>query len=826
MAFLDYFSIDYANKIIRHTSGTSIYTTQTMYSELQDLFDALNQMDDQVPLSAQTPTQFTMINEWFIDSASLQYIRGGALQTSGWSGKIVAISYNASCAGTMFEANDRGETITGTTTGDTGKILGWDERYGSEIGVVYIRPDDAGDLFDNNGEAWTVSNSVAAGNFTATFHSAGGATGENVWSQYQTLGTLHAQVVGTPDTKIYALQDTSAVGGSLGPIPEHASATETNTALGSFGQIDILVPTREVGKTIDNGRVQFFARKEGTLYDNFEASSVGGNSVIAFATATDINNTDGTRLLNCSAGDAAFTLGEVITQSGLVKGYIRAINGTQADPDLDIMQLGNLNVTTGAIQGVSSGANATVDTVSSIGAAVAPQSDVTINFGRISRDLNNGAGAKNYSIEIDASGELIEDVYEVLQYRMRRGETTDIDLGANLGIPGQEYKGIEVRLDYNTATGNAVVGEVITGGTSLAKGIIASATASGATGYVMVTALNGTFQTAEQITTATLTAANCTAVTSVQSPKAAPFGTFAGGKFFGARGVYVTNIATADTQNFSLVDDDNATQNPPNTVPVTITSLVAGDAVFVAQRDTNGTVLKLPSQTAVGGDLKHSTFNLAANTVGATSLVIADDGNGNTAIQLDNPDGLNTLRAAVRVLDTGLAVEDRYRYSSFSGATFTLTAVTNATGALAATSDSTTMVGSGTAWNTGGEPVLVGDIVRNITAGGISYVSAVNSDTNLSIFPPIAGQASGDSFEINRLVRSYATDDDAYVPFLDRIAVSTAETNNIIQSSGISVLIRVRDSGATPIIPYEATGTIGSTGLSSPAIRTVDSNAT
>jgi len=832
MAFLDDFTIDYNNKTVRHTSGTALYTTQTMYSELQDLFDALNQMDDQVPMSAQTPTQFTMLNGWFIDPDSLEYINDGSIQTSGWTGNVVcAISYDATGAGTMFESDDIGETITGGTTGDTGTILWWDERYGTELGVVYIRPDDpATDLFDNATETWTVSNSVAGGNFTGTFDSAGAASGENVWTQFETLGTIHAQVAGTADTKLYALQDRTAIGLSLGPLPEHASATESNAALGSFGQINVLVMTREMDKTIDSGRVQFFARKEGTLYDNFEASSIGGNAVIAFATSTDINNIDGTRRLVCDgtpASTGAFVVGEALTVSGKgVVGYVRAVSGSNPTITLDIMQLGDLDVATNdPIVGVTSTATMEASTVSSINAATAPQSDITITFGRVSRDLNNGAGAQNYSVEIDCSNELIQDVYEVLQYRMRRGQSADIDAGASLAVPGEEYKGIEVKLDYDTATGNASVGEVVTGGNSGATGIVASATASGATGYLMVTALNGTFQTSEQVTTTGLTAANCNTVTSIQSPKAAPFGTFAGGVFFGARGVWPANVNSTDAQNFSLIDDDNGTQVPPNTVQVTITDLAVGDSVFVAQRDSSGDVLKLPTQIAVGTDNKHATFNMAANSAGATTLVITDDGESNTSIQLDLPDGADPSRASIRVIDTGLALEDRYRYSSYTAATFTLTAVTDSSGTLAAGGDTDTMIGTSTSWSAGGEPVLVGDIVRNTTDGEVGYVTAVVSDTELTTTTMTNSWASKD-YEINRLVRAYGTDDDAYVPYLDRVATATTEANDIIQSTDIAVLIRVRDSGATPIVPFEGTNTIGSTGLSAPATRTTDGNAT
>ncbi len=490
------------------------------------------------------------------------------------------------------------------------------------------------------------------------------------------------------------------------------------------------------------------------------------------------------------------------------------------------MQLGHLDLEVAdVLLGQSSSAAATVATITNINAAVAPQSDVTITFARISRDLLNGHGSVDYSIEIDCSLELIKDAYEVLQYRMRRGVTADIDSGAGLVIQGQFYKGIEVRLDYNSATGNAVVGEVITGGSSGATGKVASATASGATGYLMVTRLDGTFQTSEQITTPTLTAANCTTVTAISSPKSAAFGAFAGGKLFGARGVYVKSMATADKQNYTLIDDAGATQAPPNTVGVTVGGLVAGDSVAVFQVDSVGAVLKLPTQTPVGAEHKHATFNLATgNDLGDLDIVITDDGDGHASIQLDVADGKDTNRAAIRVIDTGLALEDRYRFSSFTAATFTLTVVTNSAGSLTTGTTESLMKNSGANW-LGAEPVLVGDIVRNLIHAGISYVTAVTA-TELTISPPITGQVSGDTYEINRLVRAYGADDDAYVPYLDRVADAASESNDIVQTTTISVIVRVRESAGAPIVPFESTGSIGTTGLSATATRTTDPNAT
>jgi hypothetical protein len=80
MAISDDFSINYSTKKISHVSGSTRYTVNALYSWLMDLFDDASQMDDTVPMSAQTPTEYTLINGWTFDSDSdLGYLYGGSI---------------------------------------------------------------------------------------------------------------------------------------------------------------------------------------------------------------------------------------------------------------------------------------------------------------------------------------------------------------------------------------------------------------------------------------------------------------------------------------------------------------------------------------------------------------------------------------------------------------------------------------------------------------------------------------------------------------------------------------------------------------------------
>lgn len=79
MAIADDWTLNYTTKTITHTTGTTIYTALALYSWLMDVFDDASQMDDDVPMSAQTPTEFTLINGWSIPAASYPFLKSGAI---------------------------------------------------------------------------------------------------------------------------------------------------------------------------------------------------------------------------------------------------------------------------------------------------------------------------------------------------------------------------------------------------------------------------------------------------------------------------------------------------------------------------------------------------------------------------------------------------------------------------------------------------------------------------------------------------------------------------------------------------------------------------
>src|SRR3989338_4251098 len=84
-----YYSAENRQKRIEWVSGSC--TVNKLYSALQNLFDELGQMDDGVPMSAQTPTEYTIgiidagdKDPWFIDRTTVEKLTGGALKTASW----------------------------------------------------------------------------------------------------------------------------------------------------------------------------------------------------------------------------------------------------------------------------------------------------------------------------------------------------------------------------------------------------------------------------------------------------------------------------------------------------------------------------------------------------------------------------------------------------------------------------------------------------------------------------------------------------------------------------------------------------------------------
>jgi hypothetical protein len=141
--------------------------------------------------------------------------------------------------------------------------------------------------------------------------------------------------------------------------------------------------------------------------------------------------------------------------------------------------------------------------------------------------------------------------------------------------------------------------------------------------------------------------------------KAAPLGSFAGGTFFGARGIWIENMDGADSEKYQLIDSAGTTRNPPAQAPITVGGILwdngVGDRVLVAKSTGQGLTSINKTQFVVSGTISS----------GDDKVYIT------TSFPADTP-----ASGVIRVLDTGVS-EERYTFSAWGANRVFLDSVTS-----------------------------------------------------------------------------------------------------------------------------------------------------
>lgn len=573
----DDFTIDYVNKRIYHSSGTAIYTVNALYSYLMDTFDELAQMDDPIPMTAQTPTEYTLVNGWFMDDDSFKYLKGGAIKTDGYLNEIQILTLQSS-GYTNAVAGDIGKTVKDDGA-DTGALLAynntsrkWWIRYSSTIA---------------SGSAMTISGGTGAG--TAAANS---TTGENLYANIYTLGSIEED----DNQQIYIEQNGARIFSGSEWWPESGSGTR---------HIDVLIKVKEAGTEIDGAQITVFLRHypstgNADLYDHFGIDlTSGGRNAVPLATSPDLNNTSTHAVVS---GYSDITI-------AFVNGTINYSSISGSFTNLETVTGGTSGATALFVKQTTTSGSGTMTLANIVGTFQSGETITGGTSGKTATTSSTVTGAYytgkaftqgteyNYSVIINCATRPLAQVYEYLKYVTRIGSTFTM---------------------YPTAT---QTGGAITWSTKQ--------------GQLYIRAHEDLQNTP----------------TNVFSPvKASPFGTFAGGKFFGAQGVWVENMASSDIQSFQLIDTTGTTRTPPNQQSITISNLQSGDRVSVF-RTTSGTTINKAMYTAASG-----------NNSGNSTFVV------NETIAADTPTS-GSIRI-VDTTDTSSTREVRYTYTSWSGSTF------------------------------------------------------------------------------------------------------------------------------------------------------------
>jgi hypothetical protein len=742
---------------------------------MADLLDVAPQGDDATAMTAETPVEYTIglidtndADPWYISYDCVEHLTGGALRTSGWThtdgSATGVIIVPVTAASNNITTSEYGLDISGATTGN-GTLLEILSDGGTNDYLV-IRPDTnaAGDNFTTNAQT------ITCNALTAPQAQAGSNSGEQVWANAYNVTPIDA------DTHVYMYQ------GLAGDATRAriASLNDETQDWWSEGAFDRCLPIKDITSstlaTIDLGYITVFARKGNTLYDSFEiltSTTSGGRNPVPLSASADGNNTTGYWSTTLTGGSGNFSVGdEIQDDSTLARGIITQIDNPGATATLHFYTIGDpqLSFDGGAISnnddtGAATGSTAQTAQGPALATWFTSNTAPTAVHAATTSDIDDDGTAEGWGVLLDCNANPLTEVYEWTKYITRNGETgtTNTD-----GIEGEQYVGCTVYLEWSgTVSGTMTEGNSVTQAGSGATGVIVSKDET--LKQMLLRDTRGTFDTSGVVTddVASGTVTPDTAATAFNANKQAPFGSLAGGRFFGARGVALVDWLGADENNFQLIDSQGNNRERPIAITLSVSNLVGTD-------ETTSTDDYVTSHKLLGSGLAIDKAEYSAaggEAIGTATLAV------DTAITPDTPGkstgGVLNLRDAS---STPPNKHYRLRFDSWDTSTFTLS---NIVIAAADSATTTTITETGAFTN-----AKRGDLVLNITrSNAVSYIQTVDSANAITISPEIAGQTTGDNIEINACPILVNTADDVYVSLIDEYATSSSASVSIVYNA-------------------------------------------
>jgi hypothetical protein len=798
-------------------SASGTQTVNALYSAMADLLDEPTTGDDATAMTAETPVEYTVglidandADPWFMSFEMIQHLTGGAIKTSGWThtdGSATGIVIVPVTSSSTIVAGDYGLDISGATNGN-GTLLEI-LNIGETTQYLVIRPDTnaAGDNFATAAQTITVN--AHTGSQTPAVPN----TGEMIWANLFNVTPIDA------DTHVYMYQ-------GLVSDATRARVDDVNIVLqdwweeGSFDRLIRANDYKDVAlAVIDGGNITCFARKGNTLYDNFPISTSltsGGRNPVPLSASADGNQTTGYSSITFTAVSVdTFAVGDEITGlTSLARGIITQIDGSGATQTLHYYLVGDpltdFQTAAETIENNDNSGSGTKDGLANALQGPALTTWFTANafptavHANTTSDIDDDGTAEGYGVLLDCNANPLTEVYEWSKYVTRNGATTTT---ATDGIEGEQYVGPTVYLEYSgSVTGTMTEGNDVTQATSLATGIIVSHDTT--LKQMLLRDVRGVFTTTGLVTDndASGTMTPDTAATAFDAVKSAPFGAFAGGRWFLARGVTLVDWVSADENSFQQIDSQGNARTRPIAITLTVSNLVGGaatlttsDQVWMHRLLGSGLAIDKTEYSAAGGE-----------AAGSTSIA------ADTTINADVPG--KTTGGVLNIRDFSDSNQHyRLRYSSWVTSTFTLASISALT--LAGGTSTTQVV------TTGGELATAkrGDLVNNITQGAVSYVTSVDDTNTVQISPAITGQTSGDDIDINTNPVLIDTLDDIYVSLIDEHALTSSAEVSIVYVSPIFFRVKVANTrNATVIKRFVTDGTTSGTDQSVATIRTTD----
>lgn len=828
-------------KMLDWGGTTGNYSMNELYSAMQTLQDESDTIDDGTCFNADTPVEYTTgkidsgdNDPWYISFRLMEHITGGSLKTTGWThttssniGVVIVPGTNVNIAA----ATDLGLDISGGTDGD-GTLL--EVIEGSKGDFLVIRPDtwDAAQEFTANGQTLTCNGHTFTQHATEDQN-----TGEMIWGNIYSIGTIDSNV------HMYVYQGARATTDLSTRV---YSVNSSTLDYWGNGHIDICVPIMawdrlaSVGawNAIDSGYLRVYARKGGDLFASFEVSNSttsGGRNPVPMQTSLDLDagysaeaeRGHGTQKISFSGAvtSGPFVNGEIITGgTGAGRGIVDLTNSTVTSggelvywPIATVANGGYLEPLQNAetITGAG-GANVLADGAPAddgpadstwFSQSVAP----TIAFANAQVDVDNNGTAENYGITIDCKDNLLTEVYQWMKFICGYGQaSTDVLETAEDLIFGEEYDGATAYFGYSGISGTIAEGESVTQLVSLATGVIISHDTA-TNDIVLLRSTRGTFAGTDNVEadddSDTFTPDE---TGNFASATAAPLGTFAGGTYFGARGVVLSNVNSADENSYILTDIEGSSRQRPTSIVITVTNCW-GNAVT----NTDADLVAVYALTGVGGDIKKDTMTCdGGETVGGLTLDVNDI-----------PTWVPSSGRLVLV-DVDAFKEYVIGYSSWNGTTDQFVLSGSQLTGLTTGTNTVTLVSTSDELDT----LNRGDIIVNDTRGAVQYVTSIDAASNtVTCSPAITSQASTDTIWVNCIPDiTVSASDTVYACIIHAFPTATTTAASIVYP-GSEFFFRVkarnsRENDLTngPIKPYSSDGSTTGTDQSIPLVRTID----
>lgn len=582
----------------------------------------------------------------------------------------------------------------------------------------------------------------------------------------------------------------------------------------------IMVKTRVDGANIDGNRIRVVAREFGDTYSEFTVTMGLGNNTAAIFTGNDLNNA---------------------TASGTVATWDQFTNSLEGYQSYDVTGEGTpedyysrWNVTGGGATPASPTINDLYEYTKYIQRRTTAETIHSMNG-----FLFRGPTAQwNYDAEGGAQP-ATNDVYHWGAF---------LDTGAVTGGPfvvGEKVTGgtslaygrvlavdtVNTSLVVATESGTWASGEVLTGTTSAATATTSAGPVGqalgGGSGHILAVDDNGTTGTVWiQLLKGTNPADNAvtyesTDHTQVMTVDGAPtartlspafIGTSTGTAIIGAFGI---GIEPDDlTNSDQLFDLTNTLRQPPANVTFTVAGLESGeDYVLVGPEDGAG-----------GLDYDQLGLNATLNVNSVTTIV------SDTVIPSDTP-----TSGTIRVLDDA-GLYRKIGFSSWTGSTFTLALPANAGVQIDVVAAAGTFTRASGSFIDDGFEYGARFLGANFANGGnnANFTVSTVSDDGLTITVTdntgmVDETGSGDetlttgSWDFSAAETAIATAaNNMFISYIDELAAGTSATFTVVYNADRTLFIRVRDGGVSPIRTFETTGTLGSGGGSTTAIRTSD----